>query len=148
MLHSYAKQLGVENSRKVFYVVAQPKSMFDPELNYGFTVLPFTKAISDNISFIHGVLLDVQQIRSYREAFFPKRGEHCESLFRTCNFFGACDIMINDVFDNAQGGLAYQALDIDAVHCHIKLDEVLSQLGERLLVANENPNAHLDDIEF
>lgn len=149
VLNSLAHQLGVGNSRKVFYVVAIPKYAFDLEHNFGFNVIPFTKTPSDNITFLHGILLDIRQIEMYKEAkMFPKRGEHCENFMRTCHFFGTCDTLVSSVFNpDIDGGLAYQALDISAIHCIVDLDEVIQQLEDssRILV---NPNAHLEDVQF
>lgn len=149
VLNAMAAQLSVSNSRKVFYIVAQPKYMLSHEHNFGFNTLPFTKTLDDNITFLHGILLDIKQIEMYREAnHFPKRGEACESYGRPCHFFGTCDTLVNSVFNpDTDGGLAYQALDMSAVNCLVSLDNVIEQMHHRLSL-DDNPNAHLDDITF
>jgi hypothetical protein len=56
-------------------------------------ILPFRKSLTQKAEWLQDILLDHNNITTYRKlGFFPKRGESCKQFNRRCEFFGTCDL--------------------------------------------------------
>lgn len=56
-------------------------------------ILPFRKSLTQKAEWLADILLDHNNISTYRKmGFFPKRGESCRQYNRRCKFFGICDL--------------------------------------------------------
>lgn len=62
--------------------------------NMEWNILPFTKNLTHKAEWLQDILLDHNNIQTYRKlGFFPKRGENCINKFgRRCQYFGTCDL--------------------------------------------------------
>jgi hypothetical protein len=53
----------------------------------------FTKSRSMRAGWINTILLDIQRVNIYKQAnYWPKRGGSCFDYFRPCEFYGICDL--------------------------------------------------------
>ena len=158
VLHALAKKLGVSNSRKVFYIVHKPKELFERELNFGFDIILFVKSSSDNITFLHGLVLEIRKRELYLDAgLFPKHGESCQQFKSPCRFFGTCDTMLNLLearsekeveLEEAEDSGQFSALGKEEVDCWVTLEEVMNQLSQKIQVEDTSGLNHLEDMEF
>lgn len=91
-------------------------------------VLPFTKSLTQKAEWIQDVLLDHNNIKTYRKLnFFPKRGESCIQFSRRCRFFGICDVTSHVSYEDLP-----KEREAENVHFKFTLSELLATQKEKL----------------
>ena len=127
VLDGVAVREEVRNKYQVIYLYCDTTGfeMDSGDAGYGFTLFHFPKSPRAKVDYINTLLLDIKQIQMYTEAgFWPKNGNHCHSFYKTCEFYGVCDL---DSMLNAEhsGDNAYESLTLDEVDYVFELEDLL-----------------------
>lgn len=124
VLDSVAEAEAVSNSFFVKYLCYQTK---DRE----FVMFEFNKSKAERSDFLTDLLMDVGNLELYvAQNFFPKRGNHCRTFNRVCDFFGTCDLKYMQKRPNL--GHVYEPNELADADFVITLDEVLNTQQKQL----------------
>jgi hypothetical protein len=89
-----AKELGIyQPDLKCFYVLYNSK---DRE----YTIMNFSRSLTKRLEWIQDTMLTHGLVNQYSKMnFFPQRGDACVNSYnRLCNFYGSCDMKVENVF--------------------------------------------------
>lgn len=86
-----------QSDYEVYYIVYSSKTK-------EFTLLPFTKNLTQRAEWLQSILLDHAMITKYFDlGFFPKRGANCVNKYgRRCFWYGACGLRNESIFPGVE----------------------------------------------
>jgi hypothetical protein len=134
VLETLSRRLGLDVEPCVYYICFNPSKLLDASSAHGIQIFPYVKTPHANMEFVQELMHDIRRINDCVEHdFFPKQGGACTTYRRPCEFYGSCDMMLNEP---AQVGNQYESLTLDDADFILDLEDILSDVEKNVLTSN------------
>ena len=127
VVDALSKQFGLPQADyEVYYIVYSSSSK-------EFTLLPFTKNLTQRAEWLQSILLDHAMINKYFDlGFFPKRGNSCVNKFgRRCHWYGTCGLRNESIFPGVEPAHMESVDELTTLDFKFSLSELIAAQKER-----------------